>query len=271
MLRFQQYIELVRAARSERRLALEAIAHAKKYLLPFKDAHASHMKQAGGLLAFPPDATLPPAYAALYDPARWNMLADLFTRTHHDLLALPPIPLLHVSLSAGLSALKTPACHSAQPPPVPLAASVKSTGASTVGARPAGAAAESSSGATTGAAASTGPQAAGGISSATTGAAAGTSSENVTQAQAPPADATLVTCPICSTELNELARSVQYAHHSKSHVDGDLVLLPSGRVYGRAKLDAHAAKHGLDPEVMVKDIRTGEIVPVEWLKKVYIT
>lgn len=43
-------------------------------------------------------------------------------------------------------------------------------------------------------------------------------------------------CPICSTELNELARNVPYAHHSKSFVESDPVVLPNGRVYGRERL-----------------------------------
>jgi macrophage erythroblast attacher len=43
-------------------------------------------------------------------------------------------------------------------------------------------------------------------------------------------------CPICSTELNELARNVPYAHHSKSLVENDPVVLPNGRVYGRERL-----------------------------------
>lgn len=39
-------------------------------------------------------------------------MAKLFTETHNELLGLPSVPLLHIALSAGLSALKTPTCHS---------------------------------------------------------------------------------------------------------------------------------------------------------------
>ena len=107
----------------------------------------------------------------MYSTARWPQLAELFVKTHHEIFSLPPRPLLHIALSAGLSALKTPACHSHY--------------------------ASSSSNA----------------SSSTTS-----------------------VCPICSTELNALARSVPYAHHSKSYVEDDPVMLPNGRIYGRGRL-----------------------------------
>ena len=77
-------------------------------------------------------------------------------------------------------------------------------------------------------------------------------------------------CPICSTELNELARAVPYANQSKSHVEPDLLLLPNGRAYGKARLEEHARKSGL-LEGQVKDLRTGEVYGVDRLKKVYIT
>lgn len=44
-------------------------------------------------------------------------------------------------------------------------------------------------------------------------------------------------CPICSTELNELARHVPFANHTKSHVEPDPVVLPNGRIYGRERLE----------------------------------
>jgi macrophage erythroblast attacher len=52
MLRFQQYIELVRT--QEQVKLLESIAHAKKYLLPYRDTYPKEVQQACGLLAFPP-------------------------------------------------------------------------------------------------------------------------------------------------------------------------------------------------------------------------
>jgi macrophage erythroblast attacher len=203
MLRLQQYIELIRT-QSEPKL-LEAITHARKYLLPFWNTYRKDVSQACGLLAFLPNGPLASSYSDFYRPSRWTELADLFTTAHNNLLALPSAPLLHVALSSGLSALKTPACHSS--------ASHHGEGTSTLG-------------------------------------------HGV--------------CPICSTELNDLARNVPYAHHTKSHVEHDLLLLPNGRVYGSQRLQDQAKKAGLPP-TLVKDIQTGEVFPADGLKKVYIT
>ncbi|KAI5926397.1 CTLH/CRA C-terminal to lish motif domain-containing protein [Camillea tinctor] len=208
MLRYQQYIEIVRS--KARTKPNEALAHAKKYLFPYRETYPHEFRQACGLLAIPPgDARS--VYSELYSQARWEMLADLFTSTHNTLLSLPPVPLLHVALSLGLSALKTPACHSIHP-------------ASTAGAP--------------------------------------SHSTSMLLAAS--------VCPICSTELNELARNVPYANHSKSHVEPDLLMLPNGRAYGKARLEEYARKAGL-LDGQVKDLRTGEIFSMDRLKKVYIS
>jgi len=225
MLRYQQYIELVRT-QSETKM-MDAIAHAKKHLVPFRTVYPAEFRQAAGLLAFDADHR-PDAYRDLWSPDRWRLLADLFTDTHNQLLALPAAPLLHIALSSGLSALKTPACHSP--------------------------------------AAQQRPSASGTAGAATTTTTAGT---DRAPPAAPPAGAAGV-CPICSAELNELARGVPYAHHSKSHVEHDLRLLPSGRVYGQRRLDEHARKAGLAPG-QVKDPTTGEVFSLDKLKKVFIT
>jgi len=204
MLRFQQYIELVRT--QDQQKLLESIAHAKKYLLPFKDSYPKEVQQACGLLAFPP-GTRAEAYGSLYSEERWTSLANIFMQTHNSLLALPSVPLLHIALSAGLSALKTPSCHSSH------------------------------------------------ISSISP-----TSSSSITTS----------VCPICSTELNDLARNVPYAHHTKSHVETDLVLLPNGCVYGRNRLEEYSRKAGLNKD-MIKDLRNGEVFPADKVKKVYIS
>ncbi|KAI1268551.1 CTLH/CRA C-terminal to lish motif domain-containing protein [Xylariaceae sp. FL1019] len=209
MLRYQQYIEIVRQRGNSK--PYEAIIHARKYLLPYQATYRDEVLQASGLLAMSPDsAELVPAYRKLYEPARWEMLANLFTTTHNTLLGLTPIPLLHVALSSGLSALKTPACHSKHP--------------------------------------------------------------NSAAAPSHHTSLSLATsvCPICSTELNELARNVPHALHSKSHVEPDLLLLPNGRAYGKARLEEYAKKAGL-LEGQVKDLRTGEVFSMDRLKKVYIT
>ncbi|QPC78908.1 hypothetical protein HYE68_009660 [Fusarium pseudograminearum] len=216
MLRFQQYIELVRSQSPSK--VNEAIAHAKKHLIPYRTTFRREVEQACGLLAFPPGSM---AYGELYKPSRWAELAELFTKTHNQLLALPAVPLLHIALSSGLSALKTPACHTHTANP-PQSSNVSHT----------------------------------------------TSSTDVTETGA----STLGhgVCPICSTELNELARNVPYAHHTQSHVEHDLRLLPNGSVYGRDRLETQARKNGL-PADQIRDLRTGHIFPVDSLKKVYIT
>ena len=222
MLRFQQYIELVRT--QDQNKLLESIAHAKKFLLPFRDSYPREVQQACGLLAFPPgtraeaySVSLPPfppiqanVPQELYSQSRWGALSTLFMQTHNNLLSLPSVPLLHIALSAGLSALKTPSCHS--------------------------------------------------------------SHNTVSTSISPTSSSSLTTsvCPICSTELNDLARNVPYAHHTKSHVESDLVLLPNGCVYGLQRLEEYSRKAGLDPG-LVKDLRNGEVFEVERVKKVYIS
>jgi macrophage erythroblast attacher len=77
-------------------------------------------------------------------------------------------------------------------------------------------------------------------------------------------------CPICSAELNDLAKFVPYAHHTKSHVQPDLVMLPSRKARSRQLLLDDASKAGLEPN-MVRDPVTQELCSTDDLKKVYIT
>ncbi|THW77713.1 protein FYV10 [Aureobasidium pullulans] len=205
-LRLQQFIELVRTGEPQK--LIEATLHARKHLGTHQND--SYGLRAGGLLANPPHTSTEPYKVAfiftMYSTARWPQLAELFVKTHHEIFSLPPRPLLHIALSAGLSALKTPACHSHY--------------------------ASSSSNA----------------SSSTTS-----------------------VCPICSTELNALARSVPYAHHSKSYVEDDPVMLPNGRIYGRGRLMALNEKIGTaegkvrDPTDLSLEFNESDI------KKVYIS
>jgi macrophage erythroblast attacher len=131
---------------------------------------------------------------------QWDKLADKFVNTHHKLFGLPNRPLLHIALTAGLSALKTPACHSKYVSP--------SSGLNTSRSPP-----------------------------------PGTSDFEAAESQheeaIPSPLATLLNtpvCPICSTELNKLALKLPFAHHSKSHVENEPVVLPNGRIYGRDRL-----------------------------------
>ncbi|TKA82445.1 Protein FYV10 [Cryomyces minteri] len=201
-LRLQQYIELVRTGDNPK--LIEATLHARKYLAAQQDTEFT--MRAAGLLVFPPGTAAEPYRVISTTADRWESLASLFLETHHTLLSIPSTPLLHIALSAGLSALKTPSCHSAF--------------------------ASSSSNA----------------------------SSSVTSV-----------CPICSTELNELARNVPYAHHTKSHVENDPVVLPNGRVYGRDKLMAINEKLGT-PAGKVRDpTDMSQLYDLTQVKKVFIS
>ncbi|KAI0388999.1 CTLH/CRA C-terminal to lish motif domain-containing protein [Xylariaceae sp. FL0594] len=209
MLRYQQYIEIVRNQSQTK--PDDALAHAQKYLFPYRTTYPTEVNHACGLLAIAPeDVDKVAVYRELTAPARWEMLADLFTRTHNTLLSLPSIPVLHIALASGLSALKTPACHSIHPD------------------------------------------------------SAAAPSHHTSLSLA------MNVCPICSTELNELARSVPHALHTISHVEPDLLLLPNGRAYSKARLQEYAKKAGL-LDGQVKDLRTGEVYGEERLRKVFIT
>lgn len=70
-------------------------------------------------------------------------------------------------------------------------------------------------------------------------------------------------CPICSPELSELAKPLPYAHHVRSMVDPEPVMLPNGRIYGRQTLLTFSDKAGL-PKGRVRDPTTGD----EWDEKV---
>jgi macrophage erythroblast attacher len=145
---------------------------------------------------------------SLYSPDRWSRLATLFLETHNKIYSLPANPLIHFALSAGLSALKTPSCHSHY--------------------------------------------------------ASSTSNS---------ANSTTTVCPICSTELNELARNVPYAHHSKSIVENDPVVLPNGRIYGLDRLKEFNEKIGTK-EGWVRDPMggaSGEKWRWEEVRKVFIS
>ncbi|KAK4556836.1 GID complex subunit containing RING finger motif [Recurvomyces mirabilis] len=209
-LRLQQFIALRRTG--EMAKLTEALVHARKHLGGGQDLEFG--LKAGGLLAHPPDTMVEP-YATIYSSTRSDYLATLFLQTHHTLFLLPSQPLLHTALSAGLSALKTPTCHSLHNP---------NRGRSHL------------------------------------------SSSIATLTGSP-------LCPICSTELNELARGVPYAHHTKSFVEEDLVVLPNDRVFGRERLRGLCEKLGV-PSGKVRDPTEG-LRGREWgegeLRKVYIS
>ncbi|KAK5945074.1 GID complex subunit containing RING finger motif [Knufia obscura] len=236
-LRFQEYIELLRRHPTRDSARYEAIMHAQKHLAPHSAAFPVQYRITAGLLAV--DPTDPSeSYQEYFSPSRWTYLSQLFVDSHHQIFNLPTQPLLHVALSAGLSALKTPACHSSLNP----------------------------------------------SSAATDG------HEHAKPMFTPTPFSNHIgnsLCPICSTELNELAKNVPYAHHTKSSVENDPVMLPNGRVYGRERLEELEVKNlrmtgtrrdadeerGKDNTKgrTVVDPVTGDTYPWSVLKKVYIT
>jgi|SRR5579859_539311 len=140
----------------------------------------------------------------MYAPDRWQHLADSFVLAHHTLYSVPSAPLLHIALSAGLSALKTPSCYSNVPrPPMNFFS-----------------------------------------------------------------DTTNSLCPICSVELNALARNVPYAQHVRNIVE-DPVALPNGRVYSQANLEAWGDKQGVAPG-KVRDPLTHEEWGLDKLRKLFV-
>ncbi|GAB1320237.1 GID complex subunit containing RING finger motif [Madurella fahalii] len=251
MLRCQQYIEMMRTGSQPR--MLEAINHAKKYITPFNDTYPTEVSNMAGLLAYRPDTKLEP-YASLYSASRWQRLADTFVEEHLKLLGLPMIPLLHIALSSGLSALKTPACHSAQ---TQQGQTQQGQGQG----QGQGQSQSQSQSQSRGESQDQNPDQNGSTKS----------SSSHLHPRHGTASLTTRVCPICSTELNALARHVRYAHHGKSRLlEHDLMLLPNGRVYGKARLEEYAAKSGLDSS-HVKDLVTGEVYLGDEMRKVYVT
>lgn len=70
--------------------------------------------------------------------------------------------------------------------------------------------------------------------------------------------------------MNELARNVPYAHHVRSSVEPDPVVLPNGRIYGRQRLYDMSKKVGVR-EGWVRDPTTGEEFEEKVVKKVFIS
>jgi macrophage erythroblast attacher len=77
-------------------------------------------------------------------------------------------------------------------------------------------------------------------------------------------------CPICSTELNKLARPLPYAHHSKSHVESDPVMLPNGRIYGRDRLIKLNEKLGTEKDYVRDPVEPKEKFQWSLVRKVFI-
>ena len=236
-LRLQQFIELVRSGETSK--LLEAIKHAHKYLSPQDDADGG--VRAAGLLAFTPDI-IGEEHQALFSASRWDHLAELFVETHHSLFGLPQEPTLYNALRAGLSALKTPACHSKTISP--------SSGLGI---------------------ASPNPLQDSDVLMAQDGEGGGNTEEHHHDDALVSSSLATSVCPICSPELNEIARNVPYANHSKSHVELDPVVLPNGRIYGRDRLMKWNERFRT-PSGLVRDpVEPTKMFKEDEIRRVFIT
>ncbi|CCF50088.1 hypothetical protein NDA11_000191 [Ustilago hordei] len=128
-LRLQEFVELTRNRSGES--LKEAISYARRHLLPLvtaktptgagggdekeaeyeklaSEAIRREVSRAIGLLACGPNSW---PYADLYSLNRWSMLRESFRAAALQIHSLPPQPILHIALSAGLSSLKLPQCY----------------------------------------------------------------------------------------------------------------------------------------------------------------
>ncbi|KAK4050923.1 GID complex subunit containing RING finger motif [Microbotryomycetes sp. JL221] len=278
MIHLQAYIELCR----ERKL-VEAIAYVKKHLSASAVAemgssdgqsstHLTELSRAMALLAYAPDTSCQP-YQELYSDKRWTSLLDLFRATFLELHSLPAIPVLHMSLQAGIASLKTPICCPVPNPPSTSGSNAWSSNGSHAGSTTA-------------------------VNTTTTTTTTLTATEmkdghiddnvsvqpRVHSLEGQPS----LECPICSSPLHDLAPAVPYSHHVNSTivcgitgkvVQGDsgegasLVALVSrvtgeGRVYSKEGLVMKASEH---PQGKIVEPVTGEVFEWDDLKKVFIS
>jgi macrophage erythroblast attacher len=78
-------------------------------------------------------------------------------------------------------------------------------------------------------------------------------------------------CPICSTELNLLSRHLPFGHHSKSHMEHDPVVLPNGRIYGRERLERLNEKLGTEKGFVRDPVDITNVYPWSEVRKVFIS
>lgn len=243
-LRLQQYVEMIRS-RDVGKL-LDATFHARKYLIGPSLTKPRLSIEWAGLLAFDQDTEAEP-YNLLFAPHRWNQLADKFLETHHKIFSLPLQPQLHIALTAGLSALKTPACHSKNISPTSGLHTASSPQSHTFNFSdqdhdmiydP-------------------------GMSIDSSMDFGHASSPSTTMLDTP-------VCPICSNELNQLAKGVPFALHSKSIVESDPVVLPNGRVYGKDRLLALNQKMGARDGFVFDPLEPEKEIPWDTIRKIFI-
>lgn len=262
-LRLQEFIELTRA-RTPKSL-LDAIAYCRRHLLPLLGSGSkpsngassstasqkeereereqselirAQINRAMGLLACGPGGW---AYEDLYNANRWQALQSTFRACALQIHSLPPQPILHVALSAGLSSLKLPACTAgedvANQAPAHLGgrafgderSNLLQTSGYSVTSVPA-------------------PPPSSSLSPRPPTLATTAASPNVSSRRSAghPYQTKNENCPVCDeTGLGILAREVPWSHHANStlvcHITGKIMnennppmALPNGCVYSRA-------------------------------------
>ncbi|CAO1639444.1 unnamed protein product [Sympodiomycopsis kandeliae] len=314
-LRLQEFIELCRLHTPESLKA--ALAYAKKHILQtWIAAHASlkadHEKQdeeqaeihrsnerlvedvgrVMGLLAVKPGGW---AYEDLYSYTRYSRLYETLLSAALQIHSLPPQPLLHIALSAGLSSLKVPACYRGQRASTDRE-QVEQRTATATGAAPT-------------------------LDQVDDDLLIDAQREARTSTTSAASDVLAVArartkrriedemknenCPLCSTVrldgsnkrtaisppehtdlgLGVLAREVPWSHHSNSTIvcritgkviddsesgGAGAVVLPNGRVYSRRALEPALDEEGVRPE-FVTCPRTGMTFHRSEIKRVYIS
>ncbi|KOC65070.1 Macrophage erythroblast attacher [Habropoda laboriosa] len=106
-LRVQEFMELVKQDRR-----LDAVKHARRCFTNYDDYQLQEIQCCMGQLAFPANTSLSP-YKDLLDEKRWDRLIEQFRHENYRLFQLASQSVFTVTLQAGLSALKTPQCYSA--------------------------------------------------------------------------------------------------------------------------------------------------------------
>ncbi|KPV76330.1 uncharacterized protein RHOBADRAFT_52353 [Rhodotorula graminis WP1] len=233
-------------------------------------SYMGELQQVLALLAYGPDTTCRP-YQELYAPSRWSSLRSLFRTTFLSLHSLPSIPLLHMSLQAGIASLKTPICV-----PLPAGTPTAPPSAYPVGARPLRTMIT--------------PQGEIVLEAPTPVPAARISlipststSPSPAPVPAPPGAPVPVhtlegtpsaQCPLCSSALRALGNEVPYSHH----VNSTIVCPLTGRVVegdggegGQLVALGLVLRASQHPEGKLVEPVTGEVFEWDDLKKVYIS
>ncbi|GMK59433.1 hypothetical protein CspeluHIS016_0800390 [Cutaneotrichosporon spelunceum] len=265
-LRTQEFIVLCR-----KRDTTGAIAYARKNLAPWAATHMAQLQSCMTLLAFG-ETTGVQAYRKLYNASRWNKVRDEFRDSFLGIYALPSQSLLALSLSAGLSSLRLPACAPSSPPTAPkedcapgyaqpplivphlaVLPAAELTGApmTTIGSM---------------------------LEECQSRATPAPVPEMDEDKRPVPGHIPNVDCPTCAEDMRVLAKEVPMAHHVNSAlvcaISGDVMdsnnepmAFPNGSVYSSRAL-TEMAKNNFD---VVTCPRTGETCAFSRLRKVYIS